>query len=523
MHDLPAQTLLQQLHAHPISGEELEVMGKKAASRYLCGDCCTLNDAVVETVKQAGLSPEQVKRVIEFANTNAYIEQFNKLGSDHKYVEFHGGPADPSVILKDLNDGGGGTVFDRGMADYSRLPMEKSSSDLLAQNRARMGLEKTAGWFSGKSKERPAPAPHHPAAVALASKYQMDPGFVADMMQEDHGDALEHNVAFMSALQKHHGGPGVEWDAKRWGGPHPELGEKKASVDFNPAETAFERMFHTEDKPLPYAEPFQDIIEMREKLADNRQHLASELSALEVDYLDVGDRLYYLVKQAALEGTPLGHVVQAWSEVVPGPAFVKVAFGLIGPRLVEERVLNYDEMGSSLTKTAGAHAVVDMEHPLVSTFSHFCDTLLKLAATREVLSEVADAHEKAEYFLTRGLTKVAETGYVEEAAGLIPKAWRAAKGLSASLAAPASRAAEFLVGKLWSESAGRAAGRATEWAVQHAPHAAVGLAAKEIYDRARYTPAFQAAKNYVLSQFPYTQQNLVRQYDLQNQMMGFGP
>lgn len=439
MHDLPAQTLLQQLHARPISGEELEVMGKHAASRYLCGDCTTLNDAVVETVKQAGLSPEQVKRVIEFANTNAYIESFNKLGSDHKYVEFHGGPADPSVILKDLNDGGGGTVFDRGMADYSRLPMEKSSSDLLAQNRARMGLEKTA------------------------------------------------------------------------------------SASSSPAEEAFERMFQVQEQPLPYAEPWNDIIEMREKLADSKAQLVSDLNSLEVDYIDVGDRLYSLVKQAALEETPLGHIIQAWAEVVPGPDFVKVAFGTIGPRLVEEHIFSYDEMGSSMSKTAGAAAVVDTDHPLVEAFSRYCDVLVKLAATREVLAEVTDAHEKAEYFLTRGLTKVAESGKVEEALGIIPKAWRGAKDIAARIADPASRAMEYGVGKLISPSAGVTARKATKWTLEHVPHAAVGLGAKEVYDRIRYTPAFQTTKNYVLSQLPYTQQNLVRQYDLQNRMMGFGP
>lgn len=434
MHDLPSQTLLQQLHARPVSGEELEVMGKKAASRYLCGECNTLNNAVVETVKQAGLSPEQVKRVIEFANTNAYIEQFNKLGSDHKYVEFHGGPADPSVILKDLNDGGGGTVFDRGLADYNRLPMEKSSSDLLAQNRSRMGLEKTAAASS------------------------------------------------------------------------------------SPAEEAFERMFQVQEQPLPYAEPWNDIVEMREKLADSREHIATELSSLEVDYVDVGERLYGLVKQAALEGTPLGHVIQAWGEVVPGPAYVKVAFGLIGPRLVEEHILDYAEMGASMSKTAGAR-VVDTEHPLIESFSRFCDVLTKLAATREVLAEVSDAHEKAEYFLTRGLAKVAAEGRVEEAAGLIPKAWRGAKDLSARAADPASRAAGAVVGGLWSPSAGEAARKGVHAVVRNAPEIGAVIGAKELYDHLRYAPAFHAAKNMVLSRVPYTQQYMIRQYDLQNQMM----
>jgi hypothetical protein len=121
MSDLPAQGLFQQLNARPVSGEHLEVLGKKAAANWSSGISTTLNDAVTETVKHAGLSPEQVKRVIEFTNTEAYLTEFKKEGS-HRVVAFKGGPADPSVILKDLNDGGGGSVFDRGTSDYRQPP-----------------------------------------------------------------------------------------------------------------------------------------------------------------------------------------------------------------------------------------------------------------------------------------------------------------------------------------------------------------------------------------------------------------
>jgi hypothetical protein len=113
MSDLPFQALLQQAHARSVSGEELEAFGKKAAAQYSRGDG-SLTEAVVETVKHAGLSPEQVKRVVEFANTTAYLTEFKKEGSHHRVVEFQGGPADPSAVLQDLNDGGGGTVFDVG-------------------------------------------------------------------------------------------------------------------------------------------------------------------------------------------------------------------------------------------------------------------------------------------------------------------------------------------------------------------------------------------------------------------------
>lgn len=132
MHDLPLQGLLQQSNARSVSGEELETLGKKAASLYL-NQGTKLNEAVVETVKHAGLSPEQVRRVVEFANQNAYLAEFRKEGSPHRVIEFAGGPADPGAVLQDLNDGGGGTVFDRGLADYSAPPRETKLASAAAE------------------------------------------------------------------------------------------------------------------------------------------------------------------------------------------------------------------------------------------------------------------------------------------------------------------------------------------------------------------------------------------------------
>lgn len=143
--DLPPQALLQQSSARPVSGEELETFGKHAAKGFACGNYCSMQEAVVETVKHAGLSPEQVRRVCEFANTAAFISEFNKESTAAKYVSFPGGPASFSEVIKDLNDGGGGTVFDRGMADYAGPPVT------IKVARARMSalnaevMSKTAG------------------------------------------------------------------------------------------------------------------------------------------------------------------------------------------------------------------------------------------------------------------------------------------------------------------------------------------------------------------------------------------
>lgn len=122
-HDLPPQGLLQQMSARSVSGEHLEVLGKRAAALWSEGRAKNLSEAVVNTVKTAGLSPEQVKRVVEFANTSAYLSEFHKEGSPSRVVDFgHGGLADPSAVLQDLNDGGGGSTYDSGSYDYHSPP-----------------------------------------------------------------------------------------------------------------------------------------------------------------------------------------------------------------------------------------------------------------------------------------------------------------------------------------------------------------------------------------------------------------
>lgn len=144
MADLPLQGLLQQMNAHKHGGEYLEVLGKQAAARWAAGAYKDLTAAVTETVKQAQLSPEQVKRVVEFTNTAAYLTDFKKEGAPHHVVDFPGGPADASVILQDLNDGGGGSVYDRGTGDYENPPSASKVSSTKAEDELCALFGKTA-------------------------------------------------------------------------------------------------------------------------------------------------------------------------------------------------------------------------------------------------------------------------------------------------------------------------------------------------------------------------------------------
>ena len=121
-------TDLSSQHSRTISGEHLEVLGKRAAAMFVDGEVADLNKAVLGVVKEAGLSSEQVLRVIEFANTDAYLKEFKKEGMQHHVVNFTDGPADPNVVLKELNTSDMHVFFDRGSSDYHQPPQEKRSS-----------------------------------------------------------------------------------------------------------------------------------------------------------------------------------------------------------------------------------------------------------------------------------------------------------------------------------------------------------------------------------------------------------
>jgi len=423
MNDLPASTLFQQANARPMSGEELEVLGKQAADLYTTGRR-PLTEAVVEVVKHAGLSPEQVKRVVEFANTDAYLQEFKKEGSSHKVVEFEGGPANFSDVLKDLNDGGGGTVFDRGTLDYDQPPPEPVK---LSSNRDRLGL----------------------------------------------GD------------------------------------EKLASA------------FDVKEALLPYTEPLRDALDLKDKLASAKEEVSFELSSLETVCLDVTSELYGSIKQAALEGIPLGQIVQAWGSVTTEPVFVKAAFSEVAPRLLREGVFpSRDSIGASIEKTAEQDVLVNPEHPLVKSFADYCETLSKLAFLRKTQEELTQGLDIITAFLKHAAFKQADGPIQAGTEGVIPKAWRGAKELSARAAGPAAQTAEAVAGKLLGSGAGGKAGKAVGWTVSHLPHIGAAMAAEEAYQRARYSPTVQTAKNVVLSRIPMTHPYIVRQYALQ-QGLGF--
>lgn len=417
--ELPAQTLLQQHHARPVSGEELETFGKRAAARWCEGQYDTLSEAVVETVKHAQFSPEQVRRVVEFTNSHAYLAEFNKEGSAHRIVDFSGGPADPSQVIKDLNDGGGGTVFDRGTLDYSMPPSSLKKAASVG------GSEKTASATPDCSQVAPCEDPY---------------------------------------------------------------------------EKAFWEQFGSADQKIAYAEPLRPLADTYNMMKGASSQLASDLDALEVDFGEATRELLHHVKQAALSGYSLGDVVTAWEPVVTDPVFVKAAFQALTPHLRATVFPSYDALGASLAKVASKPQVVDLTHPVVTTFQEFCDVLNKLANLRELKSEIDGGVDALEAQL-----KTAALG------GALGSAWQGLGSAGKAVGSAAGKAADYLVGANPQAVAG-----AVQKGVQYGG-AGLGLLAanaalQEVTDR----PGVQKATGALKSLVPGTQEYQVRRYN--NQM-----
>lgn len=85
-----------------------------------------LTDAVVNAIGREDLGPEHTRRVCEFANQEAFQREWEKGGSVRN-VEFKGGPADPAVVLRELNDGARPDTI--RVSDYDEPPTKVARAD----------------------------------------------------------------------------------------------------------------------------------------------------------------------------------------------------------------------------------------------------------------------------------------------------------------------------------------------------------------------------------------------------------
>jgi hypothetical protein len=400
--DVPLHLSRQQSHARDVSGEYLEVLGKKAAADWDLGRYATLNDAVIETVKSAGLSPQQVQRVVEFTNSSAYLTSFAKQGSSgHKVVEFPGGPADPSFILKDLNDGGGGETLMKGASDYSLPPV----------------------------------------------------GYT----------------------------------------------EKTAASD--EVEAAFEEMFKTSGPTeLQDQNPLSDSYDLRTKLAGARDLLTSQMTMVESMHYDLREGVFNEVKKAAMDGTSLGEIVYAWMAVSPSDEHIKLAMSGLYDRLIQNEVFRDREaLSESLSKLA-SEQIVNLEHPLVTSFREYSESLSKLAELRAARDQIEAGYREIDEFVSKAAADP----------GVVRRVMDAAERGGKKIAPKAQWVAEKLLGE--GSDAAKTVGKATGKAIEYAPVAAAAVGANEVRRHLKYNPHLQGPKNAVLAVTPGTQQYNERSY-----------
>lgn len=104
-----------------------ENLGKQAARLAESGDL-SLTEAVVQTIGRVKLNSEQVRRVVEQANIEAFNRKFASTSGSMRAVHIDGGPADPVTVLQALNDGARPREVTIDALEYSMPPEQVKGS-----------------------------------------------------------------------------------------------------------------------------------------------------------------------------------------------------------------------------------------------------------------------------------------------------------------------------------------------------------------------------------------------------------
>lgn len=139
--------------SYAVSDERLRALGKEASDLYHARRA-SMTDAVIAVLqKEAGISSEHVKRIVGYANNDAYRRTFEDMRGDHRIVNLEGGPADPGPILRELD-----------MTDSAPM-IVKSASNAEAIRPFIPGEDEFEGFFdrektASAAEELPAARPH---------------------------------------------------------------------------------------------------------------------------------------------------------------------------------------------------------------------------------------------------------------------------------------------------------------------------------------------------------------------------
>ena len=82
--------------------DDLEGMASDIVRKFL-GKECSLEDGILDKAKESLMNSDQIKRLVEMANTSAFLDMFKGTSGGDRMVEFN--VADPSVVIKRYYNG----------------------------------------------------------------------------------------------------------------------------------------------------------------------------------------------------------------------------------------------------------------------------------------------------------------------------------------------------------------------------------------------------------------------------------
>jgi hypothetical protein len=216
-----------------VDSGHLESLGKVAA-QLSESTGISMTQAVVQTIGMEKLNAEHVRRVVEFANVEAYNRKFASLTGHLRTVHFDSGPADPVQVLQSLNCQARPQEVTIEALEYTLPPdfsKRASVSAFVPSDRTRRGVLNDVYALHSK--------------LSAAHDELVQNAEAAKERMNEHFAALEEQVKSASAGGAH---PGEIFHA--WARVHPELAkvayqqtaafmrpqnEKVAGRELNPA------------------------------------------------------------------------------------------------------------------------------------------------------------------------------------------------------------------------------------------------------------------------------------------------
>lgn len=288
-------------------------------------------------------------------------------------------------------------------------------------------------------------------------------------------------------------GPIVKQASLDYGRPpaRTAVSEKTASSDF------LSTLFPVRQEEPPPDTSAHDFWQLRTKLAGAQDQLVGRIELLENTYNSAMRDLANEIKQASMQdGVSLGQLATAWGVLDPSGDYVKVAFEVLQPLLLENNTYRRPaDLFESLSKHASIPGPVNTQHPVMELFAVASSTLDKLAEFYAARTEITAAlNDLDSSYRAMKLANAPAPGVVKNFTNAVshagtalrdvPKIWKGQSGLAPAANAVAEHMAPH-VGNVVEKGVktvmgnesmlGDAAGSVAGFATKHA--VPIGLAA----------------------------------------------